>query len=111
MKQNIYDDKIFSEKYDELRINQKGLNANDLIEIPAFRNIMPNVKNKKITLGKRKILQYSLNGEFLKEFESAAAAAREIEPEKDCNRLAHKFYKCVKVIGRVVVVIFGNTER
>lgn len=48
MKQNIYDEKAFFEKYDELRINQRVLNANDLIEIPAFRNIMPNVKNKKI---------------------------------------------------------------
>ena len=48
MKQNIYDDESFFEKYDELRINEKGLNANDLIEIPAFRKIVPNVKNKKI---------------------------------------------------------------
>lgn len=48
MKQNIYDDKSFYEKYDELRICQKGLNANDLIEIPAFRSMMPDVKNKKI---------------------------------------------------------------
>ena len=48
MKQNIYDDKKFYKKYDELRIDQRGLNANDLIEIPAFRNVMPDVKNKKI---------------------------------------------------------------
>ena len=48
MKQNIYDDESFFEKYDELRINEKGLNANDLIEIPAFRKIVPDVKNKKI---------------------------------------------------------------
>ena len=48
MRQNIYDDKKFSKKYDELREKQKGLNANDLIEIPAFRRIMPNVKDKKI---------------------------------------------------------------
>lgn len=48
MKQNIYDDEKFFEKYDELRISQKGLNANDLIEIPAFRAIMPDVKNKKL---------------------------------------------------------------
>lgn len=48
MKQNIYDDKEFSKKYDELRIEKRGLNANDLIEIPAFRNIMPNVTGKKI---------------------------------------------------------------
>lgn len=48
MRQNIYDDEKFSKKYDELREKQKGLNANDLIEIPAFRRIMPNVKDKKI---------------------------------------------------------------
>ena len=48
VKQNIYDDEEFFEKYDNLRINERGSNANDLIEIPAFRNIMPNVKNMKI---------------------------------------------------------------
>lgn len=48
MKQNIYDDKEFFKKYDELRIEKRGLNANDLIEIPAFRNIMPDVTGKKI---------------------------------------------------------------
>ena len=48
MRQNIYDDKKFSKKYDELREKQKGLNANDLIEIPAFRRMMPDVKDKKI---------------------------------------------------------------
>ena len=47
MKQNIYDDKKFYEKYDELRIDKRGLNANDLIEIPAFRNIIPDVKNNR----------------------------------------------------------------
>lgn len=48
MRQNIYDDEKFSKKYDELREGQKGLNANDLIEIPAFRRMMPEVKDKKI---------------------------------------------------------------
>ena len=48
MRQNIYDDEKFSKKYDELREGQKGLNANDLIEIPAFRRMMPDVKDKKI---------------------------------------------------------------
>ena len=33
MKQNIYDDKKFYKKYDELRIDQRGLNANDEITI------------------------------------------------------------------------------
>lgn len=56
----------------------------------------PNVENRKIVLGKRKILQYSLNGEFLKEYESAAAAAREIEPEKDCNMVGSQILQVCK---------------
>ncbi len=48
MKQNIYDDIEFSSNYDNLREEQKGKNANDLIEIPNFRKIMPNVSNKSI---------------------------------------------------------------
>lgn len=48
MKQNIYDNKEFSEQYDNLRKQKKGTNANDLIEIPNFRNLMPEVNNKSI---------------------------------------------------------------
>ncbi|MBR3116412.1 MAG: class I SAM-dependent methyltransferase [Bacilli bacterium] len=48
MKQNIYDDVEFSSNYDNLREEQKGTNANDLIEIPNFRKLMPNVNNKSI---------------------------------------------------------------
>lgn len=48
IKQNIYDDKRFYEQYDKLRSEDKGKNANDLIEIPNFRKMMPNVKNKSI---------------------------------------------------------------
>ncbi|MBR5866445.1 MAG: methyltransferase domain-containing protein, partial [Spirochaetaceae bacterium] len=48
MKQNIYDNKNFSEEYDKMRKEKKGYNANDLIEIPNFRSMIPNVKNKKI---------------------------------------------------------------
>lgn len=56
----------------------------------------PDIKNKKITIGKRKVLQYSLEGKFLKEFESAAAAAREIEPEKDCNMIGSQILQVCK---------------
>lgn len=45
--QNVYDNKFGSE-YDKMRLENKGLNANDLIEIPNFRKMMPNVKDKTI---------------------------------------------------------------
>lgn len=48
MKQNIYDDNKFFEQYEELRDEQKDKNANDLIEIPNFRKLMPNVDGKCI---------------------------------------------------------------
>ena len=48
MKQNIYDNKNFSFEYDKMRKEKKGYNANDLIEIPNFRNMIPDVKDKKI---------------------------------------------------------------
>lgn len=48
MKQNIYDNSDFSKQYDELRFKNKGRNANDLIEIPNFRKMMPDVKGKTI---------------------------------------------------------------
>ena len=48
MKQNIYDNKDFYQEYDKMRKENKGYNANDLIEIPNFRSLVPNVENKKI---------------------------------------------------------------
>lgn len=48
MKQNIYDIEIFSEAYDKMRYENKGMNANDLIEIPNFRKLLPDLTNKKI---------------------------------------------------------------
>lgn len=48
MKQNIYDNKKFSQEYDKMRKENKGLNANDLIEIPNFRSLLPDVKGKRI---------------------------------------------------------------
>ena len=89
MKQNIYDDETFFEKYDELRINQKGLNANDLIEIPAFRKIMPDIKNKKILdLG----CGYGENDKYYKELGAKSVlgvdiSAHMIEMANKYNRL------------------------
>jgi len=48
MKQNIYDNKQFSNEYDKLRKENKGYNANDLIEIPNFRSMLPDVKGKSV---------------------------------------------------------------
>lgn len=48
MKQNIYDNEKFSKEYDELRFKDKGINANDLIEIPNLRKLLPDLKGKEI---------------------------------------------------------------
>lgn len=48
MKQNIYDNPNFATEYDKMRTEKKGYNANDLIEIPNFRKLVPEVTNKKI---------------------------------------------------------------
>ena len=48
MKQNVYDNEEFSKEYDSMRNDEKGTNANDVIEIPIFRKMMPDVKNKSI---------------------------------------------------------------
>ena len=45
---NIYDDEKFASDYDNLRFADKGINANDLIEIPNFKKLMPDVKDKTI---------------------------------------------------------------
>ena len=47
MKQNVYDNQ-FGNEYDKMRFDNKGFTANDLIEIPNFRKMMPKVKNKTI---------------------------------------------------------------
>lgn len=48
MKQNVYDNEVFSEEYDKMRNENKGTSANDVIEIPIFRSMLPDLKNKKI---------------------------------------------------------------
>lgn len=48
MKQNIYDNQKFANEYDKMRKENKNNNANDLIEIPNFRKLVPNVLGKSI---------------------------------------------------------------
>lgn len=46
MKQNIYDNEFFYNSYINLRNNSNGLN--DVLEIPAFRSLLPSLYNKEI---------------------------------------------------------------
>ena len=46
MKQNIYDNDIFYQLYINLREEGKGLN--DVLEIPAFRSLLPDLHDKKV---------------------------------------------------------------
>ena len=48
MKQNIYDDEGFFRLYNEMRTDDAGRNANDLIEIPAIRKMLPVLSGKKV---------------------------------------------------------------
>lgn len=48
MKQNIYDNEVFFEKYNGMRETKKGTSANDLIEIPTIRKMLPNLQGKRI---------------------------------------------------------------
>ena len=48
MKQNIYDNETFFKEYNNMRTTKKGISANDLIEIPTIRSMLPDLKNKKI---------------------------------------------------------------
>lgn len=48
MKQNIYDNEKFNEEYDKMRNDNKGTSANDVIEIPILRSLLPNIDGKSI---------------------------------------------------------------
>lgn len=48
MRQNVYDNETFFNEYDMMRTENKGKSANDVIEIPIFRKMMPDVTNKSI---------------------------------------------------------------
>ena len=48
MKQNIYDIKIFLDVYDKMRYENRGENANDLVEILNFRKLIPDLNNKRV---------------------------------------------------------------
>lgn len=44
--QNIYDDITFYSEYNKMR--EANLNANELIEIPTMKTLLPSLKNKKV---------------------------------------------------------------
>lgn len=53
-------------------------------------------KKVKIKKSKRKILQYDLNENFIKSFESAASAAREVSPNQNCNTVGSQILQVCK---------------
>ena len=44
--QNIYDNSVFYNEYKEMR--ETKVNANELIEIPIIKTMLPELKGKKI---------------------------------------------------------------
>ena len=48
MKQNIYDNSNFFKEYNNMRNEKKGTSANDLIEIPTIRKMLPDLTNKTV---------------------------------------------------------------
>src|SRR5574344_44882 len=48
MAQNVYDDNNFFDQYIEMREQKSNANANDLIEIPIFKTMLPQLKGKTI---------------------------------------------------------------
>lgn len=46
--QNIYDNETFFKVYDGMRKEKKGVSANDLIEIPTIRKIIPDLTGKRV---------------------------------------------------------------
>lgn len=48
MKQNIYDNSTFFKEYNDMRNEKKGTSANDLIEIPTIRKMLPDLQNKTV---------------------------------------------------------------
>ncbi len=97
MKQNIYDDEKFFNQYEELRNEQKDKNANDLIEIPNFRKLMPDVTNKSILdLG----CGYGENDKFYKELGAKHVLGTDIsekmiEKANEINKIDGIEYKVI----------------
>lgn len=86
--QNIYDDEKFSKDYDELRFSKNGENANDLIEIPNFKLLMPDVKDKTILdLG----CGYGIMDKYYKELGAKKVVG--IDISKHMLEIANKDYK------------------
>ena len=97
MKQNIYDDEKFFKQYEEMRNEEKNKNANDLIEIPNFRKLMPNVEGKSILdLG----CGYGENDRFYKELGAKYVlgtdiSERMIETANETNKIDGVEYKVI----------------
>lgn len=95
MKQNIYDDEDFFNQYEELREGKKNENGNDLIEIPNFRKLVPNVNGKSILdLG----CGYGENDKYYKEKGAKYVLGTDISKKmikkaKEDNRLEGIDYK------------------
>jgi SAM-dependent methyltransferase len=97
MKQNIYDNKDFYQEYDKMRKENKGNNANDLIEIPNFRKLVPNVENKKILdLG----CGYGENCKYYKEL--GASKVLGIDLSKHMIDVANKYNKLDNIEYKVM---------
>ena len=85
MRQNPYDIELFSNEYDTMRKENKGTSANDVIEIPTIRKMMPEVKGKAILdLG----CGYGENAKYWKE--QGASSVLGIDISKHMIELAKK---------------------
>ena len=104
MKQNIYDDKHFGKAYDIMRKEEKGHNANDVIEIPIFRKMIGNVKNKSILdLG----CGYGENDKYFKE--KGASSILGIDISKHMIEIANKENKIEGVSYKLLPMEDINT--
>lgn len=62
----------------------------------CFENEEPPKKLENIKYYKRAVAQFTLDGDFIAEFESGAAAARAIEPNKNSNTVASQILQVCK---------------
>lgn len=74
--------------------NKKQTQCNNYLW--SFEGEKPIIPTTPIKRGKRKILQYDLNNNYIKEFESAAAAAREVSPEQNSNVVGNQILQVCK---------------
>ena len=48
--ENIYDSNEFFDNYIDLRNNKNSISANEIIEMPAIYNELPDLKGKKVII-------------------------------------------------------------